>query len=239
MSSWHDLPPWTDPFPGDAQVVVVAATGGAKSTMVASLTLGVRSLVALDSKASLTLPQARIVTLPPHLAGDDENPAFRTALAGALRWRTDRGETNRVVLRVSPVDIDDPDTHDAIFRAIYERGETLVWIDEVTGTGATATFTMPWLRALSARGRTRGIGLWSLSQSPYGLLPLILRRNAEFTIYGPMDPDDTKTINRPGIEIATTIPRRSGRFILYLAGERDPYRLYVPIPPILENWRAP
>lgn len=240
---WHALRAWRQPFRPNDQAVVIAGTNGAKSTLVATLTLPVPSLVALDEKASLTLPDARIVELPflPHERANGARlitPEFSATLANALAWR-ERPRDNRVIIRVHALNIDDADVHDQIFRAAFTRGNTVIWVDEITATGSSAHYISPWLKACSARGRTRGIGLWTCSQSAFGLVPVILRRNATYVIFGSSDPQDVADIHRQDIEIATGIPRKSGRFILYEAGDPTPYRLYLPIPPALKGWTAP
>lgn len=239
LGEWGRLRPWTAPIDPTDQVIVVAGTGGAKSTLVATLTLNVPRLVAIDDKGSLELPHARVVDLPK--LDPDDTGTFDRAARGALAWHEGRGVAagNRVILRPHHLDIDDPAVHDRLFRWVFERGESIVWIDEITATGATAQRVPPYLRAISARGRTRGLGLWTLSQSPFGLLPPIIRRNATYTILGSLDPADVADLRRPGAELAAAIPRKSGRFLLYVAGESEPYRLYVPIPPALRHWRAP
>lgn len=243
LPGWDSLAEWTEPIEHDAQVIVVAGTKGGKSTLAATMTLDVGSLVAIDAKARLTLPHARIVELPPFdPAADGGGHAFRVALRDALAWHDPKREgalANRVILRHAVTDVESFEAHDAMFRAVFERGATLLWIDEITATGATPQRAQVWLRAVSARGRTRGIGLWTLTQRSYGLTPLILRANAEYTIVGSVNPDDVRDAKLPAIELATTIPRKSGRFLLYRAGERDPYRLYLPIPPELRRWEAP
>lgn len=237
--SWPELRPWTEPIGHTEQVIIVAATGGAKSTLAASMTLPVGSLVGIDGKETWTLPRARLVNLPPWGEEGANRRAFDAALGDALRWRTGRGETNRVILRPYVLDVESLPAHDAIFAAIYRQGSRLVLIDEITSTGATARTAPQWLRAISARGRTRGLGLWTLTQRPYALVPTILKANATYLIVGPLEPEEVADIPRPGIDLATTIPRKSGRFLLYVAGEREPYRLYVPIPPALHGWSAP
>lgn len=235
---WEALPEFTGAIEHDAQAVVVAATGGAKSTLVASLTLPVASLVAIDAKGSLVLPRARIAELPTYSA-DAGADGFGGILDAALSWQDPARGTNRVILRPSVLDIEGFDAHDAIFRALYLRGTAVVWIDEVTATGATANRVHPWLRALSARGRTRGIGLWTCTQRTFDVVPMILRTNATYLVVGPLDPDDAKGFTRPGIGIATRLPRKRGLFLAYVAGEREPYKLHVPIPPALARWQAP
>lgn len=247
---WSTLPAWEGEIPHNAQVVVIAAPGGGKSTLAASMTLDVGSLVAIDAKARLALPSSRVVELPPweppppgtrpdRWQGGD---AFDRALRSALSWRDPARHgrlANRIVLRPSVTDLEGFEAHDAIFRALYLRGAALVWIDEITATGATPGRTQPWLRGISARGRTRDLGLWTLSQRPYAMMPTILRANAEFMLMGSVDPDDLRDFRRPGGEIATAIPRRTGRFLLWQSGTVEPFRLYVPIPPELRRWEAP
>lgn len=240
-AEWSALPDFATrlPLDGAAQVLIIAGTNGAKSTLAATLTLRVPSLVAIDEKSRLTLPGARVVELPPYdHEGEDGGPAFREALADALRWRP-ADEGNRVILRPYVLDIEDFEVHDAIYRAVYLRGHTILWIDEITATGASPQRSQPWLRAYSARGRTRGLGLLTLTQAPKGLTPAILRRNATAIIVGPIDPDDTDGLNREAIDIATRLPLRSGYFIVYPKGEREVYRLRLPIPAGLRSWEAP
>ena len=237
-AAWRSLVPFGSPIDGSDQVLLIASTGGAKSTLAATLTLHTPSLVAIDEKARLTLPGATVVELPRYDHDDSGGSAFRSALQTALRWRPD-DEGNRIILRPYVLDIEDFDAHNDMYQAVYLRGHTLLWLDEITATGATAQRSQPWLRAISARGRTRGLGLLTLTQAPFGLTPAILRRNATYIIFGPIDPQDLDGINRERIEIAAELPRKSGLFLVYRAGERDPYRLPLPIPPALTHWEAP
>jgi hypothetical protein len=237
---WSNLKPFSHVIEASDQVLLVASTGGAKSTLVATLTLPVSSLVALDEKGALRLPRSRLVELPSYDATvtKAEPGAYLAHVRKAIAYRTN-GDPNRIVLRPHDLDVDDFDAHDDIFHAVHERRGSILWIDEISATGASAQRSQRWLRALSARGRTRPVGLWTCTQAPYGMTPPILRRNATYTIFGPLDPDDIAGINRPGIEIAETLPPKTGRFIVYAAGEREPMRLYVPIPDQLKGWRAP
>lgn len=239
QGAWRALRPYMGIIDGSDQVLLVASTGGAKSTLVATLTLHVQSLVALDEKGALRLPGARLVELPERasLVSKDAPGAYFEAVARAIAYRDD--VPSRIVLRPHVLDVDDFDAHNDIFHTIYDRPGTILWIDEVSATGATAQRAQRWLVGLSSRGRTRPVGIWTCTQSPWGMTPPIIRRNANLTIFGSLDPDDAVGISRPGIEIATTIPRKSGRFIVYVAGEREPYRLFVPIPDRLKGWKAP
>jgi len=242
LDRWRDLPPFNDEIRGEDQVLLIAATGGAKSTLVATMTLHTPSLVALDEKDALKLPRARIVSLPARDSLIEHEPdAYYRHVARAIAWRDTRGtgDTNRVILRPNVLDIDGFEAHNDIFHAIYDRRAVITWIDEITATGATSQRVQPWLKGISARGRTRHVGLWTCTQAPFSLTPTILRRNATYLIFGPLDEEDARDIPRRSIELAVSIPRKSGRFIVYKAGERDPYRLYLPIPDVLAGWKAP
>lgn len=234
-----DLEPFVGPIDASDQVLCIATNGGAKSTLFATLTLDVDSLVVLDAKGRLTLPRARIVQLPPY---DPETPTpFTAAIRAALAWQDATKGTNRVILRVAPRDVESFEAHDAIFWAVFDRMHTLVWIDEISATGATSTRAQPGLRAIAARGRTRGVGLLTASQRPFGMVPGVVKFNASYLIFGPVDPDDIRDVRRIDVDIASTIPRKSGRFIVYDQNvvQREPFRLYEPIPDRLKGWTAP
>lgn len=256
---WEDLRPFAGEIPPDTQVLVIAGAGGSKSTLAATLLLDTDSLVALDGKDRLTLPRARIVELPKFpehgvTKGPDADTlaAWDRAVTAAIARPTTRtpfglrlvrgGErpTGRVIVRPHPLDSDDPVMHDRLFRAFWlTRLDTVLWLDEVTATGMNARSSGRYLRAISARGRTRGQGLWSLSQAAYELIPGIVRRNATYVIVGSIDLRDAAALPYDDVELAASIPRKSGRFLVYVAGEREPYRLYVPIPAELRHWEAP
>lgn len=244
VPAWDELEPFSGVIDGADQVLVIAGTKGGKSTLAASLTLPVRSLVAIDDKERMALPRARVYELPRY---DERMPErYFSALREALAWQQDG--RNRVILRVHVLDLENFAAHDAIFRYLFLRGDALIWIDEITATGATPQRVHPWLRAITARGRTRGLGLWTMTQAPFGLIPSILRRNAEYVIVGPIEAEDAASMHRQWIEIATTLPTGSpeaiaagtaGRFLVYKVGRREPYRLQVTIPPVLRRWEAP
>jgi hypothetical protein len=242
LGGWSDLPEWRGPIDSTDQVLCIAATGGAKSTLFATITLDVSSLVVIDDKGAMLLPRSRIVHLPPYAdPKDDPDRAglFSQAVRTGLAWQDHRKGYNRVIVRFDPADVEGFAAHDAVFWSVFNRTHTVCWVDEIAATGATASRVQPGLRAISARGRTRGVGLMTASQRPFGLVPGIVKYNAAVLIVGPVDPDDVKDVHREGIEIATDLPRKSGRFLLYLAGERAPYRLHLPIPPALRGWKAP
>ena len=238
--AWESLNPFTAEIAANAQVLVVAAQGGGKSTLVATLTLDVPTLVAIDGKGQMTLPRSRIVELPKYPANDDGGQMGRWVdiLTRALAYR-DGKDTDRVILRPHVLDTEGFEAHDAIFRAVYARRGTVLWIDEIGATGATANRSQPWLRALTARGRRRGIGLWTCSQAFYGMFPAILRRNASYTLFGVLEAEDAATIRRDKIELANSIRPHTGNFLVYTAGVREPERLHLPIPDRLRGWRAP
>lgn len=234
--TWASLQPFTAAIETSDHVLLVATTGGAKSTLVASLTLPVQSLIAIDGKDALRLPRSRLIELP-SLASFPTYDEFARRVRVLLDWK--EKETNRLVVRPHPLDIDGFEAHDAIFRAAYERRHTIVWVDEITSTGATAQRAQPYLRAIAARGRTRDVGLWACTQAPFGMTPGIIRRNTTYMIFGPVEPQDIADVHRTDIEIAETIPQKSGKFIVYTIGTREPARLYVPIPDALKGWKAP
>jgi hypothetical protein len=209
------------------QITLIASTGGSKSTLVATLLINAPSLVAIDTKGSLTFPNTKLLELPPL-----ESPKFATAMQ-ALKT------TPRIIVRPHPLEVENLDTYEAIFEAIYNRGPTQVWIDEVGAIAKTSQVYPKWLGACSNRGRTRKITLLTCSQAPYGQMPMCLRRNANVAIFGVMTATDIDSLPYDGIEAIKDIKPKTGRFVLYRTGEQEPKALYLPIPKALANWQAP
>src|ERR1035437_2101507 len=58
VTTWAELPEWSGPIDSTDQVLCVASTGGAKSTLLATITLDVSSLVVIDDKGAMALPRA-------------------------------------------------------------------------------------------------------------------------------------------------------------------------------------
>jgi hypothetical protein len=209
------------------QVTLIASTGGSKSTLVATLLLDAPSLVAIDTKGSLTYPNTKLLELPPI-----DSPKFAAAME-ALRT------TPRIIVRPHALEVENLDTYERIFEAIYNRGPTQVWVDEVGAIAKTSTVYPKWLGACSNRGRTRKITLLTCSQAAYGQMPMALRRNANLAIFGVMIPTDVQQLPYDGIDAILDIRPKTGRFVLYRTGDQRPYALYIPVPKQLAKWQAP
>jgi hypothetical protein len=229
MNKYESLPKMKElKIESGNQIILIASTGGSKSTLVASLVVNAASLIAIDSKGELEFPNTLVVDLP---SIDDKD--FIRVLDRAIF------ENARVIIRPHILDLETIDVYDQIFFRIYARENVVVWIDEIGAIAKTSTVFPKWLAGCSNRGRTRGITLFSCSQAPYGQLPMCLRRNSTYSIFGVLMPSDVENLPYPDIDATLDIPIKSGKFVIYQTGIQGAKSLYVPIPKELKEWRAP
>ena len=229
MTKWNQLEKMKNlKIESGSQIILIASTGGSKSTLVASLVVNAPSLVAIDTKGQLEFPNTVVIDLP---SIDDKT--FIRVLDNAIF------DNARVILRPHILDVETMEVYDQIFFRIYAREDTVVWIDEIGAIAKTSTVFPKWLAGCSNRGRTRGITLFTCSQAPYGQLPMCLRRNSTFTIFGVLMPTDVENLPYPDIDATLDIEIKSGKFVIYETGYKGARSLYVPIPKELKDWSAP
>ena len=219
------------PSLGD-QIIIMGGTGSGKSTLAAILVHQEKRVVIIDAKHRWTLPGFQIVKLPPFVS-----PSFGPALRKALAWSS---KPKRIILRLAPEDVFEEDPHEAIFAEVYRTKDWIVVIDEVAATGASAGHCPKNLKILSALGRTgANVTLISCSQRAFGLLPLLLKDNASWTLFGTTEAQAIQGIKREGIEQAVSIQPKTGVFLCYHQGHSTPYLFRAELPKELQGWEAP
>ena len=67
------------------------------------------------------------------------------------------------------VKFDDEASYDLLFKNIYHRRNTLVYIDELYAVVKSALSNPPYLKALYTRGRSLGISVYGCTQRPSGI----------------------------------------------------------------------
>lgn len=85
------------------------------------------------------------------------------------------------------------DFYDEFFRFCYERGNTLVWVDELMSVSSAASCPF-WLKVIATRGRSKNVGLWSCSQRPTGVPKIIISNSKHFVVYNLPSFDDRQTL---------------------------------------------
>lgn len=114
------------------------------------------------------------------------------------------------------------DHYNAFFFWIYQRRNTIVWIDEAMSVCPNPMKIPDGYRACLTRGRQLNIGVWSLSQRPSGLPQVILSEATHFFVFDLSLPQDReKLVEITGAVELYEMPSKHGKYVFwyYKVGE--------------------
>lgn len=174
------------------RVVAVGKTGSGKSFLVRHYLAGYRNVICLDTKGDVKWPEAGEVPVFTRLKDLTAN-----LTTGKAIYRPVMGEMNQGF-------------YDAFCRWIFDRGNTIAWIDEVYDVCEAQEIPF-YLKALLTRGRSRGIGVWCCTQRPK-MVPNFFFSEAEhsFIFRLGLEDDRAKVAGWAGQEVMRVPPGRHG-----------------------------
>ena len=131
----------------DQRVLIVAKTGGGKTHLAKHITRDYPHLVAYDQKRDLEIPNARVL---------ESVQELKKAPGGRFVFRPPaRAIANKAAKRALLNDL---------FWTIYQKGNMVVWLDEVYAVMPKAGQEPDGLQAIITQGRSMNIGLIALTQ---------------------------------------------------------------------------
>lgn len=188
------------------RVLFVGKTGSGKSYAAKLLASRLARLVVVDTKGGVE--QSDPANWPGMLPWDREG-----------RRRLNEGYAARLLVRPAIGEDLEP-----IFRAVYEAGNAVIYLDEMYGVLPPGSRPGPWLSALYTRGRGRGIGVWAASQRPIWI-PVFAKSEADwFLLFRLQDADDRRHMVGYMGEEASRVLR--GHQVLVYHQSWDEARLY-------------
>lgn len=108
-------------------------------------------------------------------------------------------ETQKIIY-VPSYDEQNEDTFNQFFRWIFERKNTILWIDELMSIGTQSKYPAE-LGRIMQQGRSKGIGVWSCTQRPSGIPTIVPANCSYFFIFSlSNDADRKKCVQMTGIE---------------------------------------
>lgn len=144
-------------IPADHHVFVAGRNGSGKTFLARNYLAGYMNVFCLDIKGTLVWPEVdqKELTIVKHL--------------NQVKWC----RTPKCIYKPVPEEMTE-DHYNEFFKFCYERGNTIVWVDEVMGVTPNPHRIPFWYRAILTRGRELKVAAWSLSQRPSGinLLPI-------------------------------------------------------------------
>lgn len=205
-----------DTIPPDRHVLVVGATGTGKSFLAEQYLKGYKYVVKLDTKDE-TSERRREQKSP--WDGLEEGKDFTVS----HRFNElDEIETDKIIY-VPPYEEQTRENFNAFFNWIFERQNTILWIDELMSVGSVNSY--PWsLGRLYQQGRSKGVGIWACSQRPSSI-PSIVPANSSyyfvFNLY--LKADRKRIVDSTGMDQFNDIPE-GHNFWYYKMGDEEPIK---------------
>ena len=91
----------------------------------------------------------------------------------------EEAETDKIIY-APPFELQDMDSFDTFFMWIYERENTILWIDELMSFTTAHSYSRQ-LHKLMIMGNSKNIGVWACTQRPAGI-PTIILANVYYII---------------------------------------------------------
>ena len=194
-------------------VLVCGMTGTGKSYLCENYLRGYKYVVKLDTKDET---DERLSNGESAWLGLTEGRDFTIV----RRYEDlDDVETDKIIF-VPDYDEQTDAVFNLFFRWIFERGNTLLWIDELMSIGTVNSFPKE-LGRLMTQGRSKNVGVWSCTQRPSGIPMCVPSNCTYFFVFDCARPQDRKKlVETTGMTQLYELPT-GYNFWYYKMGERQ------------------
>lgn len=169
-------------------VLVCGMTGTGKSFLCENYLRGYKYVVKLDTKGETA--ERKAMGLSPW-EGLQEGKDFTVVYN---LEDLDEVETDKIIYCPDYYDYaDNPAFFDPFFNWIFERQNTIVWIDELMSVGTVSKYPKA-LGRLMQQGRSKGIGVWACTQRPSGIPAIVPASCSYFFVFDMALPQDRKKL---------------------------------------------
>lgn len=175
-----------DTIPTDKHVLVCGMTGTGKSFLCENYLRGYDYVVKLDTKNETD--ERRRAGLSPW-EGLQEGRDF--AVVHSFE-ELDEVDTNKIIY-VPEYDEQNEETFNRFFRWIFDRENTIVWVDELMSVGTVQRFPKELGRLLQ-QGRSKNVAVWSCTQRPSGIPAIVPANSSYFFVFDMALPQDRKKL---------------------------------------------
>ena len=173
-------------IPPNKHVLVCGMTGTGKSFLCENYLRGYKYVVKLDTKDET---DERYSEGRSPWDGLQENKDFTVC---RNIDELDDIETDKIIY-VPPYEEQTQENFDKFFNWIFERGNCILWIDELMSVGSVQRFPRG-LGRLMQQGRSKGVGVWSCTQRPSGIPAIVPASCSYFFVFDMALPQDRKKL---------------------------------------------
>lgn len=170
-------------------VFIAGQTGTGKSFLAETYLSGFDYVIKLDTKGEYF---ERLSSGEPIWKGLEEGTDFTVIFnLGEI----DQVETKKIIY-VPDFNEQELIYYDSLFKWVYDRQNTLIWIDELMSIAESPKTYPPYLKALMTRGRSRNCGVWALTQRPTDIPSIVLANTTHYFIFNLNLPQDREKISK-------------------------------------------
>jgi DNA helicase HerA-like ATPase len=168
-------------------VFIAGQTGTGKSKLAEIYLRGYDHVVKLDTKGEYyERKRDRKPVWEGLTEGDDYTVIFKLS-------DIDKVDTPKIIY-VPVFEEQSLEYYDALMKWVYERENTILWIDELMSISDSPTRYPLYLRALMTRGRSKNATVWALTQRPMDIPSIILANSSHYFVFTMQLPQDRKKI---------------------------------------------
>ena len=168
-------------------VFIAGQTGTGKSVLAEIYLAGMGRVIKLDTKGEY----------------------YERKKKGLVQWRgLKEGTDFTIVFKLSEIDdVTTPkiiyvpsfqemtiETYDELMKYVYQREDTILWIDELMEVAPSAFKYPPYLKGLYTRGRSKNVAVWACTQRPSDIPAICLANSSHYFIFAMQLPSDREKI---------------------------------------------
>lgn len=196
-----------------AHVLCAGMTGTGKSFLAEEYLKGYDNVIKLDTKQET---EERYKNGESPWRGLEEGEDFEVCYT---LEECQESEFNKIIYCV-PFEEQNEDSFNDFFNWVYQRQNTIIWIDELMSVGSARRYPSG-LHRLMIMGRSKNVGVWSCTQRPRGI-PVIVPANCKyFFVFDLANKEDRQVlVNSTGFPELYTMPTGHNFWFVKLGNQK-------------------
>lgn len=171
----------------DEHVFICGQTGTGKSLIAEVYLAGYENVVKLDTKGEY---YERKKKRQPLWRGLEENKDFTVIFSLA---DIDQVTTKKIIYVPHTNEMTE-EYYDALMKWVYERENTILWIDELMEVCPSPSKYPYHLKSLYTRGRSKEATVWACTQRPLDIPAVVFGQSTHYFIFAMQLPQDRKRL---------------------------------------------